>query len=81
MHNLLNRGVKHGFPFINIRKVPREVFSTLPRDLANINKIMFDRYNCIDSTKHCENVENIRCLRKATYFSLYLFSILLRAED
>ena len=23
-----NRGIKHDFPFINIRKVPREVFKT-----------------------------------------------------
>ena len=35
-------------------------FSTFPRDLANVNdKIMFDRYYCINSTKHCENEENI----------------------
>ena len=39
-------------PFINIRKVPREIlpfalgFQHLPRDLANVNewKIMFDPY-------------------------------------
>ena len=40
-------GVKHDFPFINIRKVPREVLKTkgeprdfqhLPRDLANVNE-------------------------------------------
>ena len=67
-----NRGIKHYFPFINIRKVPREVlknrgrspkFSTFPRDLANVNdKIMFDRYYCINSTEHCENEENICAL-------------------
>ena len=42
-----NRGIKHGFPFINIRKVPREVlktegeargYFTFPRDLANVNE-------------------------------------------
>ena len=40
-------GIKHGFPFINIRNVPREVLKTegeargfqhLPRDLANVNE-------------------------------------------
>ena len=29
------------------------------------DKIMFDRYYCINSTKHCENEENIGAL----YFS------------
>ena len=33
-------GIKHDFPFINMRKVPREVLKTegehLPRDLANV---------------------------------------------
>ena len=43
-----NIGIKHDFPFINIRKVPREVLKTeggcalgfqhLPRDLANVNE-------------------------------------------
>ena len=40
-------GIKHDFPFINIRKVPREVLKTegeargfqhLSRDLANVNE-------------------------------------------
>ena len=33
-------------------------FQHFPRDLANVNewKIMFDRYYCINSAKHCENV-------------------------
>ena len=33
-------------------------FQHYPRDLANVNewKIMFDRYYCINSAKHCENV-------------------------
>ena len=60
------RGIKHDFPFINIRKVPREVLKTegeargfqpsrgTLRMLMN-DKIMFDRYYCINSTKHCEN--------------------------
>ena len=42
-----NIWLKHDFPFINIRKVPREVLKTegeargiqhLPRDLANVNE-------------------------------------------
>ena len=68
-----NRGIKHDFPFINIRKVPREVLKTegeargfqpsrgTLRMLMN-DKIMFDRYYCIHSTKHCENEENIGAL-------------------
>ena len=52
-----NKGIKHDFPFINIRKVPREALKTegepsrgTLRNLMN-NKIMFDRYYCIISTK------------------------------
>ena len=70
----MNRGIKHDFPFINIRKVQREVLKpegeargfqpsrgTL-RMIMN-DKIMFDRYYCINSTKkHCENDENIGAL-------------------
>ena len=47
-----NRGIKHDFPFINIRKVPRAVLKT--RDVAYVvmnDKIMFDWYYCINSTK------------------------------
>ena len=42
-----NIGIKHDFPFIKIRKVPREVLKTegearcfqhLPRDFANVNE-------------------------------------------
>ena len=47
-HNFLswNIGIKRDFPFINIRKVPREVLKTegeargfqyFPRDLVNVN--------------------------------------------
>ena len=58
----LNRGIKHDLPFINIRKVPREVLKTegeargfqssggTLRMLMN-GKIMLDRYYCINSTK------------------------------
>ena len=69
----INRGIKHDFPFINICKVPREVLKiegkarrfqpsrgTL-RMLMN-DKIMFDRYYCINSANHCENEENIGAL-------------------
>ena len=51
--------------FINIRKVPREVltsgehdfpFMTFARALRMLmnDKIMFDRYYCINSTKQCK---------------------------
>ena len=70
---IFNRGIKHDFPFINIRKVPREVLKTegeargfqpfrgALRMLMN-DKIMFDRYYCMNSAKHCENEENIGAL-------------------
>ena len=68
-----NRGIKHDFPFINICKVPSEVLETegeargfqpslgILRMLMN-DKIMFDRYYCINSANHCENEENIGAL-------------------
>ena len=67
--NFYNRGIKHDFPFIYIRKMLREVLKTegeargfqpfrgTLRMLMN-DKIMFDRYYCINSAKHCENKEN-----------------------
>ena len=71
--HLFNRRIKHAFPFINICKVPREVLKiegeargfkhsreTL-RMLMN-DKIMFERYYCINSANHCENEENIGTL-------------------
>ena len=45
--NEFSIGIKNDFPFINIRKVPREVLKTngeargfqhLPRDLANVHE-------------------------------------------
>ena len=59
-----NIGIKHGFPCINIRWVPRKVlkpeggalgFQHLPRNLANVNarKTLFDRYYCINVSKMC----------------------------
>ena len=70
---IYNRGIKHDFPFINIRKVPREVLKTEgeargfqpPRGTLRMlmnDKIMFDRYYCINSTKHCENEKIIGAL-------------------
>ena len=67
------RGIKHDFPFINICKVPREVLKTEGEaqgfqpsrgtlQMLMNDKIMFDRYYCINSTKHCENEENIDAL-------------------
>ena len=59
--SIINRGIKHDFPFINIRKVPREVLKTegetgVEYFFINIllksswqllmnDKIMFDCYN------------------------------------
>ena len=67
------RGIKHDFPFINIHKVPREVLKTEGEArgfqpsrgtlrLLMSDKIMFDRYYCINSAKHCKNEENIGAL-------------------
>ena len=65
----INRGIKHDFPFINIRKVPREALKTegeargfqpsrgTLRMLMN-NKIMFDRYYCIISIKTLQKRRN-----------------------
>ena len=59
----LNIGIKHDFPFINICMVPREVLKTegeaqvfQPSRGTKFNdKIMFDCYYCINSTKtHCK---------------------------
>ena len=70
---LIDRGIKHDFPFINICKVPREVLKTereargfqpsrgTLRMLMN-DKIMFDIYYCINSANHCKNEENIGAL-------------------
>ena len=71
------RGIKHDFPFINIRKVLREVLKTegevrdfqLSRGTLRMlmnDKIMFDRYYCINLAKHCENEENIDALHFIT---------------
>ena len=73
MYKEMNSGIKHDFPFINIRKVPREVLKTEGEargfqpsrgtlQMLMNDKIMFDRYYCIKSTKHCENEENIGTL-------------------
>ena len=78
---IIIRGIKHDFPFINIRKVAREVLKTegvargfqpsrgTLRMLMN-DKIMFDRYYCINSAKHCENEENMGTI----FYNLITFS-------
>ena len=62
--NVFTRGIKHDFPYINICYVPREVLKTNGASRGTLqrlmnDKIMFDRYYCINLTKHCENEENI----------------------
>ena len=69
-----DRGIKHDFPFINIRKVPREVLKTSGYALGfqpsrgTLRMLMndIDRYYCINSAKHCENEENIGALNFIT---------------
>ena len=69
----MNRGIKHDFPFINIRKVSREVLkdegeargfkpSQGTLQMLMNDKIRFDRYYCIYSTKELRNEENIGAL-------------------
>ena len=59
----MNRGIKHDFPFINICKVPREVLKTEDEargfqpsrgtlQMLMNDKVMFDRFYCINLTKH-----------------------------
>ena len=55
------RGIKHDFPFINNDKVPRKVLKE-EGQARGPSLIMFDRYYCIISTKHCKNAENIGAL-------------------
>ena len=45
-NTFFNIGIKHDFPFINIRKVPKEAFSISWGTLWVLvnDKIMFDRY-------------------------------------
>ena len=52
-----NRGIKHDFPFINIRKVPREVLKTegeargFQPSRGTFRMLMNDRYYCMNSAK------------------------------
>ena len=39
-----NKGIKHDFPFIKIRKVPREVWKPRALQMLMNDRIMFDRY-------------------------------------
>ena len=66
-------GTKHDLPFIIIHKVPREVLkiegearglqpSRGTLRMSMDEKIMFDPYYCINSSKHCKIEENIGAL-------------------
>ena len=71
-------GIKHDFPFINIRKVPREepeVFNISQGTLRMLmnDKIMFDRYYCINSRKHTKNWENV-CALYSSALPLFSYS-------
>ena len=84
-----NRGIKHDFPFINIRKVPRKALKTegeargfqpsrgTLRMLMN-NKIMFDRYYCIISTKMLQKRRNYW---RTLFYSLIKFSYAKNMHD
>ena len=56
-----NIGIKHDFPFINIRKVSREVFNISRGTLRMLmnDKIMFDGYYCINSKKNTPKIEKM----------------------
>ena len=79
------RGIKHGFPYINIRKVSREAFFALGfqpsrgtlRMLMN-NKIMVDRYYCINSTKTLQKRRNYW---RTLFYSLITFSYANKMHD
>ena len=78
--DFISIGIKHDFQFINIREVPREepeVFNTSRRTLRMLmnDKIMFDRYYCINSKKTYRKLR--KCLR-TLFFSLTI--IFLRAH-
>ena len=77
-----NIGIKHDFPFINIRKVPREVLKTEGKpEVFNISrgtlrmlmndKIMFDRYYCINSKKTHRKLR--KCLRTLFFSHTTIF--------
>ena len=53
---IMNRRIKHDFPLIYIRKVPREVLKIEGEARGTLqilmnDKTMFDSYYCINSTK------------------------------
>ena len=51
LEDSFNIGIKHAFPCINIRWVPREVLKTEGAANVNARKSMFDRYYCITVSK------------------------------
>ena len=65
-----NRGIKPDFPFIDIRKVTGEVLKTeveargFQPSRGTMRMLMNDKsmFDCINSTKHCENEETISTL-------------------
>ena len=64
-----SRGIKHNFPFINIRKVPREVLKTegeargFQSSRGTLRMLMNDKILLHKlKQKHCENEENIVAL-------------------
>ena len=78
------------FHFINICKVPREVLKTKGKargfqpsqgtlQMLMNDKIMFYRCYCINTTKHCENEENIGALYFITSHFLTIMLCTIRA--
>ena len=53
LRTVYNIGIKHVFPYINIRWVPREVFNIarVTQRMLMHGKIMFNRYYCIKVSK------------------------------
>ena len=75
----MNRGIKHDFPFINIRKVPRDGLKTedatrdfqhFLRDLKRLmnGKIIFEGYYCINSIKP---LEKKKMLAESSHFLMH----------
>ena len=71
-----NIGLKHGFSYINIRQVPREVLKTeaggrcfqhLPRDLANVNALK-NHVRSLLLHKNCKQL-----LHFALFLALFCF--------
>ena len=83
---LVAGGIKHDFPFISKCKVQREVLKTEGEarrfqpyqetlQMLMNDKVMFDCYYCIKSTKHCENEGNIGGLYLYPRYTKYIEGI------